>query len=60
LRESRGQREALTISGRLRVFERRGRDRGASSADAENAKDLWRPRRYTKQEGGEKRPEREG
>jgi hypothetical protein len=29
-------------TGTARMFERRGRDRGASSAAAENAKDLWR------------------
>ena len=31
--------------GTAMLFERRGRDRGASSAAAENAKDLWRARR---------------
>jgi len=39
-------------TGTAMLFERRGRDRGASSAAAENTKDLWRPK-------GQKLPERE-
>ena len=33
-------------TGTAMLFERRGRDRGASSAAAENARDLWREKTY--------------